>query len=120
MNNIYEINNMCKEVLTILSYCDNTIIDKIPDKIFNKLKKYADNSNNDFKINFKKSLKNQNMSNSSKDLLAVLYYNYIANDFDKKEILNYWKENENKNKHEYTINKICDNNISSNSLIETD
>ena len=100
MNNEYEVNNMCKEALVILSYCNNEIRDKIPNKIINKLKEFAKDSNNNFKIDFNKSLENQNISNDGKNLISLIYYNYIASDLDKEEIKNAWAKNED------NINKI--------------
>ena len=100
MNNEYEVNNMCKEALVILSYCNNEIRDKIPNKIINKLKEFAKDSNNNFKIDFNKSLENQNISNDGKNLISLIYYNYIASDLDKEEIKNTWAKNED------NINKI--------------
>lgn len=96
MKMIQEKNNICKEVLIILSYFDKELIKKIPDKVFENLKELAVDSEEDFYINTEKKLENQNISEESKDLISLIYYDYIADKNEKKEIMKSWNQNERK------------------------
>ena len=94
MENILEMNNVCKETLIILSFFDEELLDKIPTKIFKKLNEFAADSKCEFYIDKNKDLLEQNISEKSKDLISLLYYSYIANEEEKKELSNIWNENE--------------------------
>ena len=96
MKMIREINDVCKEVLTILAYCNEDLIEKIPNKVFNELKELAKDSKVDFYINTEEDLKSQEISEESKDLISLLYYNYVANEDEKSQLSEIWNENENK------------------------
>lgn len=39
---------------------------------------------------------NQNISEETKDIIALIYYNYFADDKEKNEIAKIWKENDEK------------------------
>lgn len=93
---IQEKNDVCKEVLTILSYFSNELIEKIPDKFFKKLSELAADSKADFYIDTEKDLAEQNISEESKDLISLIYYSFIADKDEKNELLKIWNENENK------------------------
>jgi len=96
MEKIQEVNNVCKEVLTILAYTDNNLIEQIPDKVFKKLQEYAADSKIDFYINEEKDLKDQDISEECKDFISLLYYSYFANENEKKELAKIWDINEEK------------------------
>lgn len=96
MKMIREINDVCKEVLTILAYFNEELIEKIPDKVLKKLTELSKDSKVDFYIDSEKNLDYQNISEEGKNLIALLYCNYIANEDEKKQILKSWDENENK------------------------
>ena len=91
---IQEKNNVCKEVLTILSCCDNDFIEQIPSKVFKELIDLASDSEEEYYLNPNLELENQEISEEAKDLLALIYFNYLANMDEKKEILEKWNENE--------------------------
>lgn len=93
---IQEKNDICKEVLTVLSCFSNDLIEKIPNKFLKKLSELAADSKADFYIDTEKNLSEQNISEESKDLISLIYYNFIADKDEKNELLKIWNENENK------------------------
>lgn len=70
------------------------MIDKIPAHIITKLCEQAADSNLDFYIDAKKEFEEQNISEKSKDLISLIYYDYIAEENEKEEILKQWELNE--------------------------
>lgn len=82
------------EVFTILSLFNDELIDKIPSSVLIKIGNLSLGSKYNFYIDKNKSLKDQNISEDSKDLLALIYYNYIASEDEKKELLKLWNKNE--------------------------
>lgn len=113
MEEIQEINDVCKEVLTILGYFNNDIMEKIPSRILVKLNELAADSKLDYYIDKEKKLIEQDISEKSKDLIALLYYSYIANENEKYELSKIWNENEEKYQKElnekYNSNNIFKN-----------
>ena len=114
--------DIAKEVNTVLQYADFNIISKIPDKFLYTLEKVAQKSNKEVTIDLNKELTEQDISEESKDLIALIYYSYLAEDDEKLKILEKWNENE---KHynigleeKYSINNIFKNNQNNNQLIE--
>ncbi len=93
MNN-QEINDVAKETLTVLSYFDDNLIKKIPEKFLDYLRNLASTSNYVTHVDVEKKLVNQDISEESKDLIALIYYSYIADEEEKKEIIKSWNENE--------------------------
>lgn len=96
MEKVQNISDISKETLTFLAFFDNKMIEKIPGYIITKLCEEAADSKNDFYIDASKSFEEQKISEKSKDLLALIYYDYIAEEEEKKEILEQWKLNEEK------------------------
>lgn len=113
MEKIQEIQDVCKEVLIILGYLNNDILEKIPSRIFKKLNELAADSKLNYYIDKEKDLLEQNISEKSKDLIALLYYSYIANENEKHELSKIWNENEEKYQKElnekYNSNNIFKN-----------
>ena len=62
---IQEKNNVCKEVLTILSCCDNDFIEQIPSKVFKELIDLASDSEEEYYLNPNLELENQEISECS-------------------------------------------------------
>ena len=87
-------NDLFKEVLTFLAYFDSAIIEKIPSQILSKMRDFAADSKAEFYIDENKDLNNQKMSEDCKNIIALLYYNYVASENEKKEISKSWDENE--------------------------
>ena len=80
--------DVAKEVITVLSYCDDSFVDKIPDYILKKLNDLAADSLKEVYIDKGKSLMEQNISNECKDLLGMLFFEYMLNSNSKRELLN--------------------------------
>lgn len=91
------------ETLYILNHCDKEFITKIPIKILNNLKEIAKNSSKKINLSSNKKLKDQNISDETKDFISGLYYTYIADKDEKKKILSIWQQNEQIDKEETTI-----------------
>ena len=87
-------NDTAKETIEILNYCNPVFLSKIPSIVLTDLKKLAETSNKIVKIDKTKKLVEQNILEESKDFISLLYYNYIADEEEKEEILKIWKENE--------------------------
>jgi len=83
-----------KEVLTVLSYYNEELLNNLPDEIIKELTSLAADSDKDYFIKKDKKLIEQNLSEDCKDLLAILFYNYQTDDKEKEELLNKWIENE--------------------------
>lgn len=91
------------ETLYILNHCDKEFISKIPIKILNNLKEIAKDSSKKINLSSNKKLKEQNISDETKDFISGLYYTYIADKDEKKKILSIWQQNEQISKEETTI-----------------
>ena len=110
MEKIQESKEICKEVLTILSCFDEEIISKMPDSILHELMYVAADSDVEYYIDIDKSLEEQDISEESKNLISLIYYSYIAEEEEKKELQDIWNKNEEKyqeeNRIKYDIDKI--------------
>lgn len=113
MERIQSISDIAKETLTFLAFFDQEMIKKIPEYVIANLCAEAADSNLDFYINKNKNFQEQEISEKSKDLLALIYYEYIAQGYEKKEILNQWNLNEqnyqNMQNEKYSYDKIFKN-----------
>ena len=94
MEIVQNISDVSKETLTFLAFFDNKMIEKIPAYIITKLCEEAADSKLDFYIDVNKSFEEQKISEKSKDLISLIYYDYIAEEEEKKEILQQWGVNE--------------------------
>ncbi len=83
-----------KEVLTILEYMSPDITNKIPENFIIKLKKLSANSGELVQINPDKDLVEQELSEEAKDILALMYYSYFANEEEQKDLQKNWQEND--------------------------
>lgn len=83
MNEIYA--NAYQEVIEVLKYTKKEDLIKIPKFKINLYKKYM-NKNNNFKIDKNKPLEEQNILSEAKAILANLYKDYWATDYEKKRI----------------------------------
>lgn len=80
--------DVAKELLIVLSYCDNIFIQKIPRDVLLKISDLAADSNKKFYIKRDKSLIEQNLSDECKDLLSELCYMYVIDEKYREELLN--------------------------------
>lgn len=87
-------NDTAKEFLTILSYCDTSFINSIPENVLNKLKFLAADSTREYYIDKTKKLSEQNISEDCKDLLGIMYFMYMTNANTKDKMLDIWLKNE--------------------------
>lgn len=109
------------EVNCLLEYLPESYIEKIPKKLIKLIKTQSNNQYN-LKIDVNKSLLEQNFSQKSKDLIAVIKYNYWSTDEEKKQLKNMFYENENKYQKEllekYNPNDIFKKNETKIDIIE--
>ncbi len=81
------------EVLEILEYSDDNILEKIPKKLIkfwkrNKSKTYKPNLDHD------KSISEMNLKDKTKSILSMIYLNYLCNDEESKKIKSIINHNE--------------------------
>lgn len=93
-----EISNAAKEVLCMCEYIEPEVTMKIPFDFIMKLKELASNANIDVRLDYSKKLSEQNISETAKDMLALIYYSYIATETEKVELKEHWDKNEKKYK----------------------
>lgn len=84
-------NDLAKELLIVLSYCDTNLIKNIPDSFINNLTNMAADSDKEIYIDSTKELSEQNISEECKDLLSIIYYMYVAQ--DKDYVIDCWIKN---------------------------
>lgn len=94
MNNQLEISNIAAETMQVLRYFDRNFRAKISSDFLELLGKLSEGSNIVVKIDKNKELKDQNISEGCKDLIAIIYYRFIATEDEKKEIIRAWNNNE--------------------------
>jgi hypothetical protein len=81
------------ELLEILEYSDDKILEKIPKKLIkfwkrNKSKTYKPNLDHD------KSISEMNLKDKTKSILSMIYLNYLCNDEESKKIKSIINHNE--------------------------
>ena len=89
-------NDIANEVVSVLNYMEQDLVKKIPIKFLDFLKNLAKDTNKKINIDLNKSLLEQNISEESKDLIGLIYYNYLVDENEKKQILKIWSNNERK------------------------
>lgn len=82
--------DISKETLTFLAFFDSNMLKKIPDYIIAKLCEQAADSKLDFYIDKNKKFEEQKISKECKDLISLIYYNYISEEDEKKKIIEKW------------------------------
>lgn len=96
MKNIIDKKDIYKEVFVILSHFNNELLNKLPRPLFNELVDLAADSNFEVDIDPTKKLEEQNISEESKNLISLIYYKFVADDDEKKELIKIWQENDKK------------------------
>ncbi len=83
------------EVNCLLGYLPQSYIDKLPKKLIELIQ---NQSNEQYNINIdtNKSLLEQEFSKKTKDLIAVIKYNYWSTDEEKQQLKQIFYENENR------------------------
>ena len=105
-----EICDVALETLEVLKYFNTEFTSKISESFLNSLKELAKKSKLEVKIDANKKLINQNISEETKDIISLIYYNYFADDKEKMKSQKIWKENDEKFQEEsneiYDIEKV--------------
>ena len=83
------------EVNCLLEYLPQSYIDKLPKKLIELIKKQSDKQYY-ISIDTNKSLLEQDFSKKTKDLIAVIKYNYWSTDEERQKLKKIFYENENK------------------------
>lgn len=94
MKQILDKKDVYKEVFTVLSNFNDEVIKKIPNSVFNKIIDLAADSQIKVNIDATKPLEEQNISEESKNILSLIYYKYIADNDEKKELIKLWDSND--------------------------
>ena len=92
-----EICDVAKETIYVLKYFNPNFVSKIPSKVLNELKELAQQSNIIVNIDISKKLKEQDILEGTKNLISLIYYDYVASEDEKKRIKQTWDQNENLN-----------------------
>ena len=87
--------DVLKETLEILKHFESDFISRIPEDFMNVMKTLASKSNIEVQVDTSKSLSEQSISEDCKDMISLIYYNYIATKDEKEELTKIWKDNEN-------------------------
>lgn len=95
MKQLIDKKDIYKEVLLILSHFNKDLINEIPQKVFMKLTDLAADSDYNISIDVNKGIEEQEISEESKDIIALIYYNCIADEQEKKELISIWEQNDN-------------------------
>ena len=85
----------CTEVNCLLDYLPQSYIDKLPKKLIELIQNQSSEKYN-IDIDTNKSLLDQNFSKKTKDLIAVIKYNYWSTDEERKRLKEIFYDNENK------------------------
>lgn len=94
MTEVQEICDIAKETIEVLRCFDISLLAEIPKNSLYDLEKISKKSKKVVNIDREKKLIQQNISEESKDLISLLYYNYCANEKEKEDIIKIWKDNE--------------------------
>lgn len=87
------------EVNCLLKYLPQSYIEKLPNKLIELIKRQSDEKFN-IDIDINKSLSEQDFSEKTKDLIAVIKYNYWSTEEERKQLKRIFYENENKHQKE--------------------
>lgn len=75
-----------KEIIEILKYVDNEAVNKIPREMLDMFKVNQDKNYN-FKVDITKSFDAQNISKETKAILANIFRDYWATDYQRDKII---------------------------------
>lgn len=104
MRQVYK--NALSEVNAILINSEQSIINMIPNKFLDFIKKNM-NQSYDVKINLNKSILEQNISNEAKSIIALIYRDYICSKPRREELrqqeIERMKHQERLNEEKYSI-----------------
>lgn len=98
----------CTEVLTILKYISKDNYEKIPKEVIEVLEKTKDTTYY-YSIDFSKGFDQQNITETSKAILANFYRDYWATEEERKDIIQKEQYERNKIEEEKNIKYSTDN-----------
>ncbi len=81
--------DLAKELLTVLAFCEEDFEEQLSPSFVHQLGLLAANSTKEFYLEEGRSLLEQNLSESCKDLLSFLYYENTTPE-EKERILQSW------------------------------
>ena len=87
--------NVLTETNEILNYFDKTILEKIPQKLRQKIRE-SKNDAYKFKYDKSKTLIEQNIMPETKDLISAIYLMYCCDGEKRQQLMDICKENERK------------------------
>jgi len=90
MENQISLDDAFKEVYTVLTFSDKDITSKIPDEVLRSIVEHASNSSIEPRIDMEKDLLDQDISEEGKDLLSIIYYSFVCNEEEKKNLFKIW------------------------------
>lgn len=85
--------SVAKEVLMLFIYGDEKTQKKVPDSLIKKLTKISSTSDKEVKITNIENIENE-VSEDALNIFSILYYAFIADEDEKKDILSSWINNE--------------------------
>ena len=98
------------ELSSILESAPEEYKSKIPQKFLDRIEEEKDADYDPGEIDLSDSSKEYKLHDTTKQLLAVIYYNYwTKSEEDKKELMNMFVENDNLKKEKYSVDKIFSN-----------
>lgn len=86
--------DIAKEVITIVDALEKEVQERIPEQFRKVLRELANESNLKVILKLESSIENQEISEECKDILAMIYYSYFADETTKKELVEKWKRND--------------------------
>lgn len=108
MNN-NELSQSMYEVSVILENTDRKLIQKIPEKVLNTIKQTA-KKQVEFKYNRARKLKDQEISNTARGILALIYRDYFCSEEQRKIYNEYYvtarEQVEIEKSEKYSVDKI--------------
>lgn len=81
------------ELITVLAFCDNYFINKIPNNLLIKINDIAADSNKNIYLDENKKLVEQDITYKSKDLISIIYSMFVK-DSSIDDTLNIWLRND--------------------------
>ena len=120
-NSAINYTNVFKETLEVLKHFDSEFLSKIPNEFLNAMKEFASKSTITVNIDTSKNLIEQDISEECKEMIALIFYSYIATKEEKEELTDLWNVNEEAYqkglKEKYNVDNIFEN---SKKVIETE
>lgn len=89
-----DISDIAKEVITALNNFEDSFVEKIDEKLIILLRDLSKKSKKEVILDMTKTLNEQNISEESKDFISAMYYYFVVDEENKKNLVECWKSNE--------------------------